>query len=134
MPEPYEELEVWREARALVSAFYGATSRGGFHRDLVLRDKLRGGIVDVVSAVAVGGEGGASGGATLLAAAARCSELGCLLIVAADLGYLDEVEAGGLRGQLDELARALRARARQQPDASRDRARSEPEAASGGWR
>jgi len=125
---------VWREARALVSAFYGATSRGGFHRDRVLRDKLRGGIVDVVSAVAVACEGSSGGSATLLGAASRCSELGCLLIVAADLGYLDEVDGSGLRGQLDELARALRAQAREQADVSRDRARSGPEAASGGWR
>jgi hypothetical protein len=39
--ERFEDLDAWKEARALVRSVYGITSTGEFARDFVLRDQIR---------------------------------------------------------------------------------------------
>ncbi len=52
--ERFEELEVWRTARAAVNAVYKASSDGAFSKDYGFRDQIRRAVVSIPSNIAEG--------------------------------------------------------------------------------
>jgi four helix bundle protein len=54
--EKFEDLEVWKRARALANAIYDMTAVDAFSRDFVLRDQIRRAAVSVLSNIAEGFE------------------------------------------------------------------------------
>lgn len=102
-----EEHELWRLARAMVCGLYGVSSRGGFFRDACLRDRVRSSAVELLSTVAEGV--GLEGAAVALGEVCRrCVRLRSELVVAADQGYLGDVELRALVAQIDDLESAVR--------------------------
>jgi hypothetical protein len=108
MPNRLEESDLWRQARALVCAVYGVTGRGGFFRDVALRDDVRREAVAFLSRIAESIEvsGAPAARSVEPISAAMVVRLRSYLVVAADQGYLTEVELDGLAGQLAQIARA----------------------------
>ena len=58
--EQFEDIEAWRDSRALVSAIYGLTRSSGFTRDFGLRDQIQRAAVSVMSNIAEGFERGSN--------------------------------------------------------------------------
>lgn len=110
MPSGIEESDLWRQARALVCAVYGVTGRGGFFRDVALRDDVRREAVAFLSRIAESIEASRapSGRPTEPVSGAMVVRLRSYLVVAADQGYLTDVELDGLAGQLTQIARAAK--------------------------
>ena len=109
MAMKFEDVEVWRVARALVCAIYGVTGRGGFFRDACLRDVVRQGAVSILANLGqVLEAGGPNGGNEMesdlvVEVLSACTRLRSILIVAADQDYLSDVEVHGLCGQVQGL-------------------------------
>ena len=50
----FEDIEVWKKARALVKGIYRATNNANFSRDFSLRDQIRRASVSIISNIAEG--------------------------------------------------------------------------------
>lgn len=98
MAKYFEELEVFRESRALTNAIYRITGDAGFARDFGLRDQIRRAAVSVMSNVAEGFERGGNQEFMqfLYIAKGSCGEVRAQLYVAADQGYLSASQSAEL--------------------------------------
>ncbi len=97
----------------MVCAVYGVTGRGGFFRDVSLRDEVRRQAVTVMAAIAEGVDPALRADATLEApwrSVLRTSSarLRAYLFVACDQGYLSDVELDALVRQLGDVTGAAR--------------------------
>jgi len=55
--ERFEEIEAWKEARALTSDLYGLVSSTGLGKDFALRDQIQAAAVSVMANIAEGFDG-----------------------------------------------------------------------------
>ena len=88
----FEELDVWKRARALANVIYDMTDDESFKRDFVLRDQIQRAAVSVVSNIAEGFES-----RTQLMfieylgrAKASCGEMRAQLYIAFDRNYISQ--------------------------------------------
>ena len=82
----FEDLEIWKDARALTRAIYQLTSDSKFSKDLGLRDQIRRASVSIMSNIAEGFERGGNQEFIqfLYVAKASCGEVRSQLYVAMD--------------------------------------------------
>ncbi|SRR5579884_1357285 len=90
----FEDLEVWKESRALAASVYKVTGERGFASDFGLRDQIRRAAVSVMSNIAEGFERGGNAEFIqfLYIAKGSCGEVRSQLYVAKDQSYLSEKE------------------------------------------
>lgn len=107
----FEELEVWKGARALARKIYLATDEGRFARDFSFRDQLRRSAISIVSNIAEGFERGGNKEFVqfLYIAKGSAGELRAQLLVASDLGYIGAEIAAEVIGAAEALSRQLSA-------------------------
>lgn len=87
----FEDLEVWKSARALTNNIYGITKDGKFSKDYGLRDQIRRASVSIMSNIAEGYERGGNQELIQFLSIAKgsCGEVRCQLYIAGDQNYID---------------------------------------------
>jgi four helix bundle protein len=102
----FEELEIWKDARALTRAVYQLTSDSRFSKDFGLRDQIRRAAVSVMSNIAEGFERGGNQEFIqfLYVAKGSCGEARSQLYAAMDQNYLDQKVVGDLLKSLKRLS------------------------------
>ncbi len=105
----FEDLDAWQLARKLAREIYAATSVGGFARDFVLRDQIRGAALSVVSNIAEGFERGGNQEFMQFLAIAKGSagEVRAQLYIALDQGYIDRAAFDRLQDLAVEVSGKL---------------------------
>lgn len=106
----FEDLRVWQEARALVSAVYRAARENGrLAKDYRFRDQITAAAVSVMSNIAEGFSRRTNKEFTqfLFIAKGSCAEVQGLLYVALDEDYLVKDRFKSIYQQADLLARRL---------------------------
>jgi four helix bundle protein len=85
----FEDLEIWKDARALTREIYQLTRDSKFSKDFALRDQIRRAAVSIMSNIAEGFERGGNQEFVqfLYIAKASCGEVRSQLYVALDQGY-----------------------------------------------
>lgn len=103
----FEEIQAWQKARAATKLVYEATNEGLFARDFGLRDQIRRASVSVMANIAEGqGRHSNREFANFLNIAhGSIAETQSHLFIAADLGYLDQVNFVRLYDMFSEVAR-----------------------------
>jgi four helix bundle protein len=88
----FEQLEIWKAARALTRSIYEVSSNSGFLGDRQLREQMRRAAVSVMANVAEGFERGGDKEFLQFLAQAKgsCGEVRSHLSVALDQGYLSQ--------------------------------------------
>ncbi len=96
--ERFEELECWREARALTRRIYRLTGHGNFARDFAFRDQIRRASVSVMSNIAEGFESRTTALFVDLLGRAKGSagEIRAQLYIAHDADFLTQEEFASL--------------------------------------
>ena len=86
----FEDLEIWKDARALTIAIYQLTRDPKFAKDFGLRDQIRRAAVSIMSNIAEGFERGGNQEFIqfLYVAKASCGEVRSQLYVAVDQSYI----------------------------------------------
>ncbi len=86
----FEDLEIWKDARALTRGIYQLTRDSRFSKDFGLRDQIRRATVSIVSNIAEGFERGGNQEFIqfLYVAKASCGEVRSQLYVAVDQSYV----------------------------------------------
>ena len=102
----FEELEIWKDARALTRAVYQLTSDPRFSKDFGLRDQIRRASVSIMSNIAEGFERGGNQEFIqfLYVAKGSCGEVRSQLYAAMDQNYLDQKVVGDLLTSLKRLS------------------------------
>jgi four helix bundle protein len=102
----FEDLEIWKLARALTNRIYSATTKDDFARDFGLRDQIRRASVSVMSNISEGFERGGNQEFLQFLAIAKgsCGEVRCQLYVASDQGYVSKENADDLIDQHRKLS------------------------------
>jgi four helix bundle protein len=92
--ERFEDLDAWKEARALVKSVYRITSAGEFARDFALRDQIRRAAISVLSNISEGFErdGNKEFVQFLSLAKGSCGEIRAQLYIALDQAYLNDMQ------------------------------------------
>jgi four helix bundle protein len=109
--QSYEELKVWHRCYAFVLELYNLTRPFPPHEQYGLTSQLRRAAVSMPANLAEGVMRSTSADFARHVSIARgsASEVDCLLRLATDLGYLDEVVSQNLRRELVEIQRILTA-------------------------
>ncbi len=107
--QSFEDLRVWQKGIALVKRLYEATGAGRLSKDFGLRDQLRRAGVSIPANIAEGFERSSRREYLqfLNVAKGSAGELRCLLRIALEVGYLDEVKYEELRSAAIELSSYL---------------------------
>ena len=86
----FEDLEIWKDARALTKIIYRLTADPKFSKDFGLRDQIRLAAVSIMSNIAEGFERGGNQEFIqfLYVAKASCGEVRSQLYVAVDQSYI----------------------------------------------
>jgi len=107
--ERFEQLVVWRKARALTRDVYSATSLAPFSGDYGLVRQLQRASVSIMSNIAEGYERFGPGEFHQFTVIAKgsCAEVRSLLYVALDCGYLDEQRFNDLMSSANEVSRLI---------------------------
>ena len=108
--QKFEDLEVWQQARALVSAVYKAAAENGrLARDYRFRDQITAAAVSVMSNIAEGFSRRTNKEFTqfLFIAKGSCAEVQSLLYVALDQDYIIKDRFDSIYQQADLVARRL---------------------------
>ena len=86
----FEDLEIWKDARALTRGIYHLTRDSKFSKDFGLRDQIRRAAVSIMSNIAEGFERGGNQEFIqfLYVAKASCGEVRSQLYVALDQSYV----------------------------------------------
>ena len=102
----FEDLEIWKDARALTRAVYQLTSDPRFSKDFGLRDQIRRASVSIMSNIAEGFERGGNQEFIqfLYVAKGSCGEVRSQLYAAMDQNYLDQKVVGDLLTSLKRLS------------------------------
>jgi four helix bundle protein len=105
----FEELQVWRDSRALTVAVYEATRGGLFARDYAFRDQMRRASLSIVSNIAEGFERGSNREFIhfLHIAKGSAGELRAQCYLALDLKYLPEAVFNALNQQVTGVSKQL---------------------------
>ncbi|RJP39932.1 MAG: four helix bundle protein [Phycisphaerales bacterium] len=109
--ERFEDIEAWRDTRALVKRVYELTGDGVFARDFVLRDQIRRAAMSIMSNVAEGLERGSPKDFVrfLYMAKGSAGEVRSQLYAAADLRYVSEERSMELRTIVESISRRIAA-------------------------
>ena len=107
--EKFEDLIAWKKARELTKEIYQFTGDGDFSRDFGLRDQIRRASVSIMSNLAEGFERGSSKEfhQYLVIAKASSAEVRSQLVVAFDVGYLDDKSFHALESKAQEVSRII---------------------------
>ncbi len=107
----FEDLEVWRAARALTKAIYRVSSTGQFARDFQLTNQIRRSANSVMSKIAEGfeGDGNREFQHFLAVAKGSCGEVRSQLFIAFDQGYVALNEFQSLCQEATKVSRLLSA-------------------------
>jgi four helix bundle protein len=107
----FEDLQVWQDARKLVSEIYRITATGQFSKDFGLRDQIRRASVSILSNIAEGFErsGNKEFVHFLFLAKGSAGELRSQLYVALDLKYIRDHEFESFFEISESVARQLSA-------------------------
>ena len=107
--EKFEDLKVWRDARAFVAEVYKVSSDGAFARDFGLRDQVRRAAVSIMSNIAEGFERASRKEFIrfLDIAKASAAEVRSQLYVAADLDYISSDVFKALQNDVTALSKQL---------------------------
>ena len=102
----FEELEIWKDARALTRAVYQLTTDTRFSKDFGLRDQIRRASVSVMSNIAEGFERGGNQEFIqfLYVAKGSCGEVRSQLYAAMDQNYFDQKVVRDLLTSLKRLS------------------------------
>jgi four helix bundle protein len=102
----FEDLEIWKDARALTRGIYQLTSSPKFSKDFALRDQIRRASVSIMSNIAEGFERGGNQEFIqfLYVAKGSCGEVRSQLYAAMDQNYLDQKVVGDLLTSLKRLS------------------------------
>jgi four helix bundle protein len=86
----FEDLEIWKDARALTRGIYQLTKDSKFSKDFALRDQIQRAAVSIMSNIAEGFERGGNQEFIqfLYVAKASCGEVRSQLYVALDQSYI----------------------------------------------
>ena len=105
----FEDLPVWQKARNLVVRIYKVTQQGKFARDYSLVEQIRRSSISVPCNIAEGFERGSRKEFIqfLYIAKASAGELRSQLLIASDLGYLDEKISTDLRSEIIQTSEQL---------------------------
>jgi four helix bundle protein len=95
MSGKFEDLDIWKQARAMTGKIYKLTGNGKFARDFGLCNQIQRASVSVMSNIAEGYERGGNQELIQFLSIAKgsCGEVRCQLYVAMDQGYIDQQEA-----------------------------------------
>ncbi|MBI2089372.1 MAG: four helix bundle protein [Deltaproteobacteria bacterium] len=108
--QKFEDLEVWREARILVSEVYRvARENGRLAKDYRFRDQITAAALSVMSNIAEGFSRRTNRefAQFLFIAKGSCAEVQSLLYVALDQDYLNQEKFNSVYNQADLVARRL---------------------------
>ena len=107
--ERFEDLEVWRRARALTRGVYGSTKLPRFSRDFGLRDQICRASVSIMSNIAEGfeRESNREFSRFLKIAKGSAAEVRSQLYVALDENYIDRGRFDFLKGLTEEISRMI---------------------------
>ena len=99
----FEDIEAWKQGRALAKDIYAVTSKGEFGRDYSLKDQIRRAAVSIISNVAEGFSRQTDKEFIqfLHIAKGSTSEVQSQLYIALDLCYISQEEFDGLYKQAD---------------------------------
>lgn len=99
----FEDLEIWKDARALTIAIYLLTKNPKFAKDFGMRDQIRRAVVSIMSNIAEGFERGGNQEFIqfLYVAKASCGEVRSQLYVAMDQSYIAQKDC-------EELTKSFR--------------------------
>ena len=99
----FEDLEIWKDARALTREIYQLTREPRFSKDFALRDQIRRATVSIMSNIAEGFERGGNQEFIqfLYIAKASCGEVRSQLYVAVDQSYVTQKDC-------EELTKSFR--------------------------
>lgn len=103
--ETFEDLNVYKQARALTNEIYGITRQGNFSKDYGLVDQIRRASVSIMSNIAEGFERGTNTEFSqfLFIAKGSCGEVRAQLSIALDQKYIDE----GIHNNLVDRCRRI---------------------------
>src|SRR5687767_6912404 len=107
--ECFEDLRVWQSGIELVKAIYLLTKDGDLHKDYGLRDQLRRAAVSIPTNIAEGFERSSRKEYLqfLNIAKGSAGEVRSLLIVALEIGYLDQPRHDKLRDAVITISKWL---------------------------
>lgn len=102
----FEDLEIWKDARALTRAIYQLTRDSKFSKDFGLRDQIRRAAVSIMSNIAEGFErsGNQEFIQFLYVAKASCGEVRSQLYVAVDQAYVTQKDCEELTNSFRRLS------------------------------
>lgn len=107
--EKVEDIEAWREAKAIAVTIYKLTSTGPWARDYGLRDQIRRACVSIACNIA---EGFARETQTefcrfLAIARGSAAEAKTQMYIALEIGYVDKQSFDAIYAQLDKVCRMI---------------------------
>jgi four helix bundle protein len=107
--QKFEDLEVWKKARSIVSEIYAMTNVGPFSKDFGLKDQIRRSAVSIMSNIAEGFErdGDREFVNFLSIAKGSAGETRSLLYVSKDQNYISESRFDRVLSQLTECSRMI---------------------------
>ncbi len=105
----FEDLIAWQKARDLTRDVYQMTRLTPFCSDFGLRDQIQRSAVSIMSNLAEGFERGSSSEfhQFIVFAKSSCAELRSQLYVAADAGYITQLDFEKIKGLADEVSRII---------------------------
>ena len=105
----FEDLEVWQEATSLAVEIYAESKNGNFSQDFGFRDQIRRAVVSIASNIAEGKERETIPEFIryLYIAKGSAGELKTQIIIAQQIGYVDQVCAKNLRQRVEKVSAML---------------------------
>ena len=102
----FEDLECWQRARSLAVELYMISNSGELGKDFGLRDQIRRAAVSIASNIAEGKEREtiAEFIRYLYIAKGSAGELKTQLLIAQDIGYLDQMSSKELRLKIESVS------------------------------
>jgi four helix bundle protein len=107
--EKIEDIIVWQKAKSLTINIYKASNHGSFAKDFGLRDQIRRAAVSIPSNIAEGfGRGGNKEFLQFLSISkGSLFELKTQLIIANEIGYLNDEIFKKISNEIDEVGKML---------------------------
>jgi len=102
----FEDLECWKRAKSLAVEIYKISNSGKFNQDFGLKDQVRRAAVSIASNIAEGKEREtvAEFIRYLYIAKGSAGELKTQLLIAQDIGYVDQECSSDLRMKVESLS------------------------------
>jgi four helix bundle protein len=107
----FEELNIWRDSRALVDLIYKQTRQPAFSKDFQFIDHIRKTAISIPSNISEGFErDGTKEFVNFLSIAkGSCGELRSQLIIALDQKYLDQEQFDDINNKVLEISKSISA-------------------------